>query len=559
MSSTSLKRPDDDDLPNPRSESDSLANMVVLGRHSFIFDSQPGRTCDVQPFDPSIGTATKVPIVDGALAYDCPFSQKTFILIFRNALHIPSMTHNLIPPFILREAGITVNEAAKIHCENPTSQDHAIIIKEPKVVIPLQLNGTFSFFHTRKPTQSELDSDNIIFFTPDSYSWNPYRKDYAESEEIMTDWNGDINDHQVKRRRLTSTNKVTWDLYEDQIDRMISSLTLEPGLVPDSADGNESAAIIDSLSTGDDIFGMTMDSKMAQSIGVTQYKDDYDDEMFTKAIEGEDMYATSFDGKDIGSMIAEISSAFAKPPEKIDKAYLSKIWRVKEEDAEKTLNQSTILMRQGASNSLSRRFPTNDRMLRYRRLNSHFFTDTFFSKSKSLRGFTCAQLFVSDKGFIAIYFMTRKGQFKDALHMFCKEVGVPLDMICDPSGEQTSNDVKTFCHQIGMTLKVLEESTQWANRAERYIGMFKESVRQDTRLANSPICLWDYCAERRVRIHNVTPKNLFQLQGMNPITATLGLHPDISNICQFSWYQWCYYRKRLASNFLTKRNFLVGF
>ena len=58
-----------------------------------------------------------------------------------------------------------------------------------------------------------------------------------------------------------------------------------------------------------------------------------------------------------------------------------------------------------------------------------------------------------------------------------------------------------------MTLKVLEESTQWANRAERYIGMFKESVRQDTRLANSPICLWDYCAERRVRIHNVTPKN----------------------------------------------------
>ena len=302
MSSTSSKGPDDDDLPNPRSELDSHANMVLLGRHSFIFDSQPGRTCDVQPFDPSIGTATKVPIVDGALAYDCPFSQKTYILIFRNALHIPSMTHNLIPPFILRKAGITVNEAAKIHCENPTSQDHAIIVKEPKVVIPLQLNGTFSFFHTRKPIQSELDSDNIIFFTPDSYSWNPYNNDYAESEEMMTDWNGDINNNRIKRRRLTSTNKVTWDLYEDQIDRMISSLTLQPGLVPGSADGNESTAILDSLSTSDDIFGSTMDSKMAQSIGVTQSDKDYDDEMFTKATDNDEMYETFFDGEEIGNM-----------------------------------------------------------------------------------------------------------------------------------------------------------------------------------------------------------------------------------------------------------------
>ena len=112
-------------------------------------------------------------------------------------------------------------------------------------------------------------------------------------------------------------------------------------------------------------------------------------------------------------------------------------------------------MRQGTSTELSRRFPTNDRMLRYRRLNSHFFTDTFFSKTKSLQGFNCAQLFVSDKGFINIYFKTRKGQFRDALHMICKEVGVPLDMACDPSGEQTSNDVKTFVIKLERCSKFL--------------------------------------------------------------------------------------------------------
>ena len=161
---------------------------------------------------------------------------------------------------------------------------------------------------------------------------------------------------------------------------------------------------------------------------------------------------------------------------------------------------------------------------------------------KSLRGNTCAQLFVSDKSYIALYPMKSKGEYYYALKTFCKEVGVPETLVCDPSGEQTSNKVKLFCNQVSTKLRILEESTQWANRAELYIGIFKESIRQDLRRTNSPLCLWDYCAERRCMIHNVTPKSLFQLQGRNPITATLGERGDISNICQFDWYDWCYYR-----------------
>ena len=88
----------------------------------------------------------------------------------------------------------------------------------------------------------------------------------------------------------------------------------------------------------------------------------------------------------------------------------------------------------------------------------------------------------------------------------------------------------------------MEESTQWANRAELYIGLFKEATRQDMRRTNSPICLWDYCAERRCLIHNVTPKSLFQLNGSNPTTVTFGTRGDISNFCQFDWYEWCYFR-----------------
>lgn len=120
-------------------------------------------------------------------------------------------------------------------------------------------------------------------------------------------------------------------------------------------------------------------------------------------------------------------------------------------------------------------------MLRYKRINSQFYTDTLFvtAKGKPSRGNTCAQLFVSDKGYVAIYPMKSKGKFQDSLKQFCKEVGVPITLVVDPSGEQTKKEVPKFCHQVGTTLQILEESTQWANRAELYIGLFKQAIKND--------------------------------------------------------------------------------
>jgi len=62
--------------------------------------------------------------------------------------------------------------------------------------------------------------------------------------------------------------------------------------------------------------------------------------------------------------------------------------------------------------------------------------------------------------------------------MFWKEIGVPYGLVVDPSGEQTSKEVKKFCHQVGTSLRILEESTQWANRTDLYIGLLKKSIRK---------------------------------------------------------------------------------
>ena len=101
-------------------------------------------------------------------------------------------------------------------------------------------------------------------------------------------------------------------------------------------------------------------------------------------------------------------------------------------------------------------------MLRYRRINSYFFTDTLLvtKSAKSLRNNLYLQVFFSDKSFVEVYCMELNSDFEDALHLFCKEIGVPISLVVDPSGEQTSKAVRKFCNQVGTTLRVLEESTQ---------------------------------------------------------------------------------------------------
>ncbi len=134
-----------------------------------------------------------------------------------------------------------------------------------------------------------------------------------------------------------------------------------------------------------------------------------------------------------------------------------------------------------------------------------------------------------------------------AVKQFAKEVGAPDAFVCDMSGEQMSNDMRNFCNEIGTTLRALEEGTPWSNKAELYIGLIKEAVRKDMRESGSPLAFWNYCVERRACINNLTAKDRLSLHGVNPHTAELGEEGDISNLCEYRWYDWCYYREQGAA------------
>jgi hypothetical protein len=551
--------------------------MPVIGKHALIL-SHTGRVADVNPFTPDY-ESMRVPIVHAALKYECPYTGGTSILVVRNALHVPNMENNLIPPFMMREVGLQVRDTPKIHVKDPMEDDHAIVCYETGLRIPLSLWGVFSYFPTSKPTVDEAnDSENIYLLTPTN--WDPHCDSFARNEEQMLDWEGNVVDKKDRVKFMLSdieissstllqsqissveSNVINQILADDDLERSISTMTSYHE-VPRAA--NEVASILTEISpilddkTLCELMHKRADLGRYQSaIGSTnasssQYLFDtlsaVENELPRTDDEGaliDWLHEGAVNGTlDLDAVMA--SSAHARQSRGVDAEHLSKVWRVDIDTAREVVGTTTQHNTRTEHPTLSRNYGTNDKMLRYKRINEYFYMDTFFATSKagkSSRGNTCCQLFVTDKGFVHCIPMKTRSEVEQAVKQFAKEIGAPDAIVCDASGEQTKKSLKRFLSEIGTTLRILEEGTPWTNKAELYIGLIKEAVRKDMKASNCPLAFWDYCVERRVRINNLTPKRMFSLHGQSPHTSLHGEEGDISNLCQYGWYEWCYYREQ---------------
>ena len=190
---------------------------------------------------------------------------------------------------------------------------------------------------------------------------------------------------------------------------------------------------------------------------------------------------------------------------------VAKVFRVDLKTAKQTLQHTTQYIKRSKNPSLHRRYSSNDRMLRYTHLREYFYMDTMFASQKSgptTRGNTCLQLFVTDKGFVFVCPMKQKAHLHYALKLFFKKVGVPDAIICDRGGEQIGGESKKIIQDSGTVIRQIEPKTPWSNRAERYIGIFKQAVRDLMYETNCPMRLWDYCMEYKAHMNNSTARNL---------------------------------------------------
>ena len=528
--------------------------MFVAGKDVHVL-AKTGRTASVQAYDPSM-QPVQLDIIDCAVLYESSLTGRKVLMIVEGAIYSPTMDHNLVPPFMLREAGVVVDTTPKCQANSPNDNHHSLYWPGVDLRIPLQLLGIFSYFPTRVPTQDELNDESIpvIRISPEG-PWDPNSELHALNENNLLDSEG----HVIRE----PTQQPEKFLLEDVplIDAHVASVTVssaEVDYINNIADMRSQVddysctpAFGERLSLDNQGHGPTFfDSHMATKDTLTNFMaaigschafygdilfPEYEDEQNNNLLEFEQYVA---------------GSATAVSTKGVDAEHLSKIWRVDRATAERTIDvTSQRCVRSSGNEGLVRNYGTNDRMLRYRRINQHFFMDTFFATKKigkSTRGNTCCQLFVTDKGFVYVIPMRFKRDLPAAIRAFAKAVGAPDTIICDHAKEQVSKEVKGFLNKIGTTLKVLEEGTPWANRAELYIGLIKEAVRKDMQATDSPLNLWDYCVERRARVNNLTAGNMLALTGRNPHFHTFNDEGDISNLCQFDWYEWVYFRDQSA-------------
>ena len=362
-----------------RTELDSHANMPVIGKNAYIL-SKIGETVDVAPFTPDYKPIS-VELVDAALKYECLYSGKVKTLIIRRGLYVPSMTHNLLPPFMLREGGIHINEVPKIHVTSPTEEHHAITFQETNIRIPLSLHGTFSYFPTSKPNTQELEEpEDVYILTPTI--WNPHSDAYVINEESMLDWEGNMKHEKDHEKRV-----VLEDIPSD--DTMISSLALcekeqmvvSSYFVDQDEDINAVHGFEDEHQSYQALNMRNEHGQFAMNIGATSifdqtYLDDGDSQDSSDDDDtSQDNSDDDFDPMELDDDTNEVlldnfmaSTAQAGKSRGVDPKHLSKIWRISHEDAQRTIDVTTQMSIQTDDPTLSRNYSTNDMMLRYKRI-----------------------------------------------------------------------------------------------------------------------------------------------------------------------------------------------
>ena len=138
-----------------RTELDSHADTCTVGKNSLITHVH-NRQVNVHAYDPSLGSQQDMSIVNAAVAYDCPHTGEVLIFKINQAIHIESMSNNLLCVMQLRMNDVKVFDCPKFLTENPDAQTHSIPIPstegdELAIAVPLSLHGVTSYFSNILP------------------------------------------------------------------------------------------------------------------------------------------------------------------------------------------------------------------------------------------------------------------------------------------------------------------------------------------------------------------------------------------------------------------------
>jgi hypothetical protein len=301
------------------------------------------------------GENQSLSIVSAEMGYTIPESGHTVLLIAHHSIFSPSLSHNMLSTMQMRLHDVIVNETPKFQSLNPTKLSHSISVRgdnvEDVLLTPLELHGVVSCFPTFKPTQLEFETCDRYELTYEYPEFDPSATTFHDKEAGMMDSWGNI--------------KVSGEFHPKRCQ--VCSLRQKDAEVklPSSKYSDTSAKLQDLSAVLDD--------------------------------------GTLLAELDDNNLNLNVSFVKSEMREKagIDAATLAKNWGIDIEAAKRTrLVPTQRGIRRMIHPSLTKRYKTNDRQLRYRRLPVTIYTDTMYSIILSRQKNKAAQIFCTDFGFV---------------------------------------------------------------------------------------------------------------------------------------------------------------
>ena len=456
-------------------------------------------------YDESQGSVRRR-IVSACFAYDDPDTGQPVLLIIHQAIHVPHLRCSLIPPAQLRCNDVVVEECPKSMKINPTTLDHTLQVpiqdSPSRYVIHLMLRGTTSYVPVRKPTPDELANDDLfrLELTYETPLWDPMDPHYAYSELSLSR-------HAVSRQ-------ATGDGTNDLICSTRSQKSLISGV------------------TSRDIMTVVHRVSSQSTALLVSMSNTLDDDTLIEAFAQHRL---------VSSVKAQSASSY------LTTEGLAKRWMISLPKAKQTIEATTHRLVRERPNELVRRFKTNDRLIRYNRINANMYTDTLFADVNSRRMNKCAQVFViPELRWIAVMALKTKGDAHLALDQIFRTVGAPQTLISDGSKEQTLGMFRQKCRDAGVKVHTTEPYTPWSDLAEGYIRELKKKVRRRMCSCRVPKRLWDDCMEFEAEIMSHTAHDTLELQGQVPQAVVTGQSVDISRLAEFAFYDWVYWYDQTA-------------
>ena len=118
---------------------------------------------------------------------------------------------------------------------------------------------------------------------------------------------------------------------------------------------------------------------------------------------------------------------------------------------------------------------------------------------------------------------------------------MPPRMVVDNSKEQVGKEFKRKCREADCHLVTTEAYSPWMQAAEGCIKQVKLGSSRKMVKYGSPKPFWDHCLELEGGIRTHTALDIYGLVGQVPETIMTGETGDISNLCEFEWFQWVMY------------------